>query len=357
MEDINRDKGSTRRASAWQRLLAKSWVRPSELTEHGIDPLELEPVTDLFPMRINPYFRSLIHKADDPIGRQVIPVRAELEDGASPLDPLDEEQQSPVPCVIHRYPQRVVFLVSNQCAVYCRFCMRKRRTAGIAQVSAEDLAEGLDYITRRAEINEVILSGGDPLMLSDERLSGILTALRRIPHVRLLRIHTRMPCVLPQRITTRLTRTLARYQPLYVNIHFNHPAEITAEAQKACKRLADAGIALGSQTVLLAGVNDDPAVLARLMMQLLTIRVKPYYLHQLDRVRGTAHFRVPLERAIELSAGLRGRLSGMAVPHLMIDLPEGGGKVALPPDAVIEKGTDCWWIRNWEGRRYAYALR
>jgi lysine 2,3-aminomutase len=351
------DARSPGRSADWRRLLATGCVRSTDLTCGGIDAAQLAAVTARFPMRINAYFNSLIHSADDPLGRQVIPAPAELEDGAAPLDPLGEEQQSPASHVIHRYPQRAVLLVSNQCAVYCRFCTRKRRMTGAAQVPPEAIAQGLAYIAGQTEINEVVLSGGDPLMLPDDRLLDILTALRRIPHVRLLRIHTRMPCVLPQRITTRLARALARYQPLYINIHFNHATEITAPVQAACARLADAGIALGSQTVLLKGVNDHPAVLARLMFHLLEIRVRPYYLHQLDRVQGTAHFQVPLERALELVATLRGPLSGLAVPHLMIDLPGGGGKIALTPDMIIERTDDCWWFRNWQGRRYAYACR
>ncbi len=351
------EKKTTSRSTGWRTLLAEDGALPAALARCGADHSQLKPVTDVFPMRINTYFRSLIQTADDPLGRQVIPAPAELEDAAAPLDPLDEEHQSPTPCVIHRYPRRVVFLVSNQCAVYCRFCMRKRRTAGGRQVPAALLAEGMQYIARRTDIDEVILSGGDPLMLPDNRLLHILEALRRIPHIRVLRIHTRMPGVLPQRITRRLARALARFQPLYVNIHFNHPDELTPASEEACRRLADAGIALGSQTVLLRGVNDDPAVLARLMMRLLSIRVRPYYLHQLDHVRGTAHFRVPLEHARELAASLRGRVSGMAVPHFAVDLPGGGGKVALLPDAVIEEGDACWWIRNWQGRRYAYPMR
>jgi lysine 2,3-aminomutase len=344
-------------SSHWRRLLATGGMRGTDSTCGGIAPGQLEQVTAVFPMRINTYFHSLIRSADDPLGRQVIPAPEELDDGAAPLDPLGEEQQSPASHVIHRYPQRVVFLVSNQCAVYCRFCTRKRRMTGAAQVSPEAIAEGLAYIAGQSEINEVILSGGDPLMLPDNRLLDILAALHRIPHVKLLRIHTRMPCVLPQRITNRLAHSLARYQPLYINIHFNHAAEITKPVEKACARLADCGIALGSQTVLLKGVNDDPAVLACLMLKLLEIRVRPYYLHQLDRVRGTAHFQVPLERALELVATMRGCLSGMAVPHLMIDLPDGGGKIALVPEMITAKTDDHWWFRNWQGRRFAYACR
>ncbi|MBR9979501.1 MAG: KamA family radical SAM protein [Desulfatitalea sp.] len=307
-----------------------------------------------FPMRINPYFYSLIKSPDDPLGRQVIPSPEELQDLTGCADPLAEERQSPAPQVIHRYPGRVVLLVSEQCAVHCRFCMRKRRVAGEARITRTLLDRALTYIRRQSDIHEVILSGGDPLMLNDEALGGILTDLRAMGHVRRLRIHTRIPSVLPQRVTPALAALLATFHPLYVNIHFNHSAEITPAAAEACRLLADAGIPLGSQTVLLKGVNDDPDVLTALMEDLLGVRVKPYYLHLLDRVPGTRHFQVPIERGLALLAALRGPLSGMGMPHLMVDLPGGGGKVALTPDAIVEKGPDRWRIRNWQSRVYRY---
>jgi lysine 2,3-aminomutase len=320
----------------------------------GIDPQRLTAVVNTFPMRINSYFLSLIRSKDDPLGRQVIPAPEELEDMGAPLDPLTEEKQSPSPLVIHRYPRRVVFLVSNQCAVYCRFCTRKRLSAGKEQITATQIDRGLRHIADLRQIDEVVLSGGDPLMIDDHRLMETLSALRDMPHIKILRIHTRMPCVLPQRITARLGRSLSRFRPLYINIHFNHPDEITASVEKACGLLADSGLPLGSQTVLLNGVNDDPSILAQLMTRLLSINVRPYYLHQLDRVRGTSHFQVPLERSLELVASLRGHLSGLAVPHFMVDLPSGGGKVALTPDAVAAKGEKGWWFRNWRGDLICY---
>lgn len=307
-------------------------------------------------MRINSYFLSLIASADDPLGKQVIPAPIELTDLECSEDPLAEEAQSPVSQVIHRYPNRVAFLVSNQCAVYCRFCTRKRRLGHVAQVSAVRLVAGLDYIAGHPMINEVILTGGDPLMLDDERLLNIIQALRRIPHVRILRIHTRIPVALPQRISPALVRALSEYHPLFINIHVNHPAELSPDARTACALMADAGIPLGSQTVLLKGINDDPVILAALMEKLLSLRVRPYYVHQLDRVPGTAHFHVPLERSILLINSLRGPLSGMAIPHLMVDLPQGGGKVALTAGAVVHKGHRYWQMRNWQGRIYDYPL-
>jgi lysine 2,3-aminomutase len=307
-------------------------------------------------MRITPYFLDLIQRSDGALGRQVIPDPAELEDRCQQTDPLTEEQQSPAPLIIHRYPRRVIFLVSNQCAIYCRFCMRKRRVGMQHPVKPDDLRQALNYIRNCHEINEVVLSGGDPLMLGDEELTETLAALRRIAHVRVLRLHTRVPCAWPERITQRLARRLAAFHPLYINIHFNHPDEITPQAAVACSLLADAGMALGSQTVLLRGVNDRSEVLSQLFETLLGIRVKPYYLHQIDRVRGTAHFQVPLARSLELAAGLRGGISGMAVPHFVIDLPGGGGKIELLGDAIVEKQAEYWLIRNFQGRIFRYPL-
>ncbi len=311
---------------------------------------------DAFSMRINPYFLSLIRSADDPLGRQVIPCADELVDADGSTDPLAEECHSPAPQVIHRYPGRVVLLVSNQCAVHCRFCMRKRR-ADRVQVPRSFVDQGLAYIRNQPRINEVILSGGDPLMLDDASLLAILRSLRQIAHVRLLRIHTRIPGALPQRVTHALAAALASLHPLYMNIHFNHPAEITSEAAAACRLLADAGIPLGSQTVLLKGVNDQPRVLLELMETLLTLRVRPYYLHQLDRVPGSAHFQVPITRSLALLDTLRGPLSGMGIPHLMVDLPGGGGKVALTPEAIVAKNSEQWHIRNWRGEVFVYPCK
>ncbi len=318
------------------------------------DGQALAQVAARFPMKIDPYFLGLIRSADDPLGRQVIPHPDELLDAAGTEDPLAEEHQSPAPQILHRYPHRVVFLVSSRCAVHCRFCMRKRRVAAGPQVPAAMIEAGLDYIRAHPEINEVILSGGDPLMLADDRLLSILQALRRIGHLRWLRLHSRMPIVQPQRVTPELARLLARFHPLYLNIHCNHPAEITPQSAAACGLLADAGIALGSQSVLLRGVNDAAESLKALFEGLLAIRVKPYYLHQLDRVPGTAHFQVPLTVGLELMAALRGRLSGLAIPHYMIDLPGGGGKIALTPEAVVERHPAHWRVRNWQGKIYDY---
>lgn len=340
----------------WKALLAESLTTAGQLADRfGIAADKLAPVIKSFPMRINPYYLSLIREPGDPIWRQAVPDPLELNDAAGMADPLCEEATSPVPGLIHRYPDRVVLLATEQCAMFCRFCMRKRR---VGSMTWEDRLDAtVDYLTRTPAVREVVLSGGDPFMLDDGVLARLLVRLRAIAHVRLLRIHSRMPCTLPQRVTDDLVRVLQDAQPLYLNIHFNHPGEITARVREACRRLADAGIPLGSQTVLLKGVNDDPAVMHRLMETLLAMRVRPYYIHQLDRVCGTAHFRVPVERGLAILQHLRGRISGMGVPHYMIDLPGGGGKVPLIPAYIVEKQPDHWVLRNFEGRTFHYPLR
>ena len=338
----------------WKALLAESVTSIEALAgrfDLSFEPLE--PVIHSFPMRINPYYLSLIRRPGDPIWRQAVPDSAELADDAGTQDPLCEEALSPVPGLIHRYPDRVVLLVSQQCAMVCRFCMRKRRVGA----EMDRIATGLDYLRRTPAVHEVILSGGDPLMLDDGHLARLLESIREINHVSLIRVHSRMPCTLPHRITDDLARLLRTFHPLYLNAHFNHPDEITDRSREACARLADAGIPLGSQTVLLRGVNDNAAVMHRLMEMLLTMRVRPYYLHQVDRVCGTAHFQVPPETGLSIMAHLRGRLSGMGVPHYMVDLPGGGGKVPLTPDYVVEKRPDHWILRNFEGRHFDYPIK
>jgi lysine 2,3-aminomutase len=312
---------------AWEKSLTKSVTSPEELSGlFRVDPSGLSGVVARYPMRITPYYLGLIEEPGDAIWRQCVPDRAELADLFQSPDPLDEERLSRVPGLIHRYPDRVVWIVSSACAVYCRFCMRKRGV-GCQGMEQAPLEEAIAYIASRPEIRDVILSGGDPLMLSDERLDAILTALRRIRHVEMVRIGTRVPVTLPERITPKLVRMLKRHHPLYVNTHFNHPREVTAQSAAACARLADAGIPLGNQTVLLKGVNDDPLVMRSLMQRLLAIRVRPYYIHQMDLVKGTAHFRTRVAQGVAVMEALRGHTSGMATPHYVIDLPGGKGKV------------------------------
>lgn len=340
----------------WQRLLQESITRPGDLTRRfGIDSRPLDEVAERYPMRVNPYYLRLIRSVGDPIWRQAVPSEEELDNRSCYDDPLEEENQSPVPNLVHRYPDRVLFLVCSECAMYCRFCTRKRKVGGENMViTRETIEDGLAYIRSRPEIRDVILSGGDPLLLADERLDWILRELRSIPTVEIIRIGTRVPVVLPQRITPALVRTLRRYHPLYINTHFNHPDEITESSARACSRLADAGIPLGNQTVLLRGVNDDPAVMKRLMQKLLAIRVKPYYIYQADMVKGTDHFRTTVEEGIEIIRALRGHTSGMGVPAFVIDAPGGGGKIPLLPDYLQSLGEQVL-LKNYLGESYAYA--
>jgi len=315
---------------------------------------EVSSVASVYPFRVSPSYAALIRTPGDPIWLQCVPDLREMEDDDQHPDPLAEGALSPVPGLIHRYPDRVVLLVSNQCPMFCRFCMRKRHVGGgDAPLSREALDKALAYIAATPAIRDVILSGGDPLMLDDASLRYILSQLRAISHVSIIRIGTRIPVTLPERITPDLCDLLKRFHPLYVNTHFNHPAEITDASAKACTLLADAGIPLGNQTVLLAGVNDRVETMRELMTGLLEIRVKPYYIHQMDLVKGTAHFRTPVETGLDIVRGLRGFVSGMAVPHYVIDLPDGKGKVPILPDGVEREG-DMLILRNYRGERITY---
>ncbi|MBW6512277.1 MAG: KamA family radical SAM protein [Desulfuromonadaceae bacterium] len=340
----------------WQRLLQRSVTRPGDLTrQYGIDSRPLEAVAEQYPMRVNPYYASLIKSVDDPIWRQAVPSVQEVQDMVCPADPLDEENQSPVPNLVHRYPDRALFLVCSECAMYCRFCTRKRKVGGEHMVvNRETIVAGLDYLRAHTEIRDVIVSGGDPLLLSDEKLDWILGELRAIRHIEIIRIGSRVPVVLPQRITLGLIRVLRKYHPLYINTHFNHPDEITATAAKACARLADIGIPLGNQTVLLRGVNDTPAVIKLLMQKLLAIRVRPYYIYQADMVQGTDHFRTSVEEGIEIIRALRGHTSGLGVPAYVIDAPGGGGKIPLLPDYLQSIGAEVV-LKNYRGDTYTYT--
>lgn len=317
-------------------------------------PSNLNPVSARYPVRLTDYYAGLIKHPNDAIWKQCMPDARELEDDSQCPDPLDESGLSPVPGLIHRYPDRVVLLVSNRCPVYCRFCMRKRLVgSGDAPMGEEDLRNALNYIAAHSSIHDVILSGGDPLMLDDCSLAHILSGLRAIPHVAIIRIGTRIPVTFPERVTPELCRLLRTFHPLYINTHFNHPDEITDDSEAACARLADAGIPLGNQTVLLKGVNDSVETMRRLMTGLLRLRVRPYYLHQMDLVRGTAHFRTSVRTGLEIMRGLRGHISGLAVPHYVIDLPGGKGKVALLPDDVEIRGTTLL-LRTYTGELVTY---
>lgn len=315
---------------------------------------ELEETISHFPMSITPYYLSLIDADDcrnDPVFRQAFPSPSELVTYPCDMaDPLAEDKDSPAPHVTHRYPDRVLFHISNVCAMYCRHCTRKRKVGDVDYIpDRATILEGLDYIRGNPQIRDVLLSGGDPFMLSDEYLDWILTELNRIPHVELIRIGTRTPVVLPYRITDNLVRMLRKHHPIWINTHFNHPREVTTSARTALAKLADAGIPLGNQTVLLAGVNDCPRIMKRLVHKLVQNRVRPYYLYQCDLSEGLSHFRTPVGKGIEIVESLIGHTTGFAVPTYVIDAPGGGGKIPVMPNYLISWSTNKVILRNFEG--------
>jgi lysine 2,3-aminomutase len=312
------------------------------------------------PLGITPYYASLLDSDNpyQPLRLTVVPVNGEyIRMPGETGDPLGEDVHSPVPGLVHRYPDRVLFLTTGFCAVYCRYCTRSRMVGhpcGEYRFSTEQWERAAAYIEATPTIRDVLLSGGDPLTLSDSRLAWLLARLRRIPHVDLLRIGTKVPAVLPQRITPALVRLLRRFHPLWMSLHFTHPDELTPEVRQACERLADAGLPLGSQTVLLARVNDDINTIKLLMHELLKIRVKPYYLYQCDPISGSGHFRTPVEKGLEIIRGLRGFTTGYAVPTYVIDTPGGGGKIPLQPNYVLGREGNDLLLKNYEGRVYRY---
>jgi lysine 2,3-aminomutase len=340
----------------WVDILKDSVTRPEQLLERfRVDIEPIKRVAEVYPMFISRYYFNLIEEVDDPLWKQCVPSPLELEDPYGHEDPLNEEVMSPVPGLVHRYPDRVLMCVSNSCATYCRFCTRKRKVGKpVINFSDEIYLAQIKYVKENPRIRDVLLSGGDPFMLPDEKIEFLLKKLRRIPHVEIIRIGTRVPCTLPQRITPRLCRMLKKYHPLYVNVHFEHPREITEEAERACGLLADAGIPLGNQSVLLRGVNDSPEVMKELCQKLLKIRVRPYYLFQMDPVKGTYHFRTRVEVGIKIIESLVGWTSGLAVPRFVIDAPGGGGKIPVEPNYVISIDDDKVVLRNYEGKIFIY---
>ena len=341
----------------WKELLSKGLTDVEELNSIcrcDIDVEEIKAVIKKYPMKINPYYLSLIRKKDDPIWKQCVPDKMELMDPTGLVDPLHEDIDSPVPGLTHRYPDRVLLLVSNQCAMYCRFCTRKRKVGvPYKAMTKKQLAVAIDYIKEHKEIRDVVLSGGDPLLLPTSSLQRILSEIRKIKHVQIIRIGTRVPCTLPQRITKELCDMLQSYQPLYINTHFNHPREITKEVRKACEMLSDAGIPVGNQSVLLKGVNDTPKIMKDLVQKLLMIRVKPYYIYQADLTKGTNHFRTKVKAGLDIIKGLVGFTSGMCVPHYIIDCPGGGGKIPVLPKYAEHKETGVK-LKNYEGKVFWY---
>ena len=311
-----------------------------------------------FHMGITPYYAALMDPEDPtcPIRQQSVPTMGELLVSPADLeDPLAEDRDMPVPGITHRYPDRVLFYITHNCPVYCRHCTRKRKVADPTSAAAKAQVEsGLAYIEQHAEVRDVVISGGDPLSLSDDRLDYILGRLRAIPHVEIFRLGTRNLVTLPQRITSDFVAMLRRHHPVYVNTHFNHPKECTAEAFEAARRLADAGCVLGNQMVLLKGLNDDPRIVMDLNHRLLMMRIRPYYIYQCDLAKGISHFRTSVEAGRKIMRALRGHTSGLAVPQFVVDAPGGGGKVPVNPDYVVRHEGKKWVFRNYAGKEYTY---
>ncbi|MEZ6037340.1 MAG: KamA family radical SAM protein [Planctomycetota bacterium] len=314
---------------------------------------------DRLPVGITPYYASLMDPNDPQEGlrRTMVPVGAETIESPIELeDPLAEDADMPVPGLVHRYPDRVLFLVTSFCAVYCRYCTRSRLVGktGEYHFNQAQYQAAIDYIARTQTIRDVLISGGDPLTMADDRIEWLLSRLRAIPHVEFIRIGSKVPAVLPQRITPELVAILRKYHPFWMSIHFTHPNEVTPEVAEACGRLADAGIPLGSQTVLMKGVNDDVATMKSLMHALLKIRVRPYYIYQMDPIPGSAHFRTPIEKGIEIIEGLRGHTTGYAVPQYVIDAPGGGGKLPIQPQYIVGREGNYVILRNYAGETFRY---
>lgn len=348
--------------SSWKWQIKNSITNIKQL-EHlaNLSENEVKPIIDFndsLPLRITPYYASLISDNDpnQPLRRTVIPTLDELilsEGEAS--DPLSEGHDSPVQNIVHRYPDRALFLVTGFCSTYCRYCTRSHMVAkDKCHFGIESFKEGLQYIREHTEIRDVLISGGDALTMPDTHIEYLLSSLKQIPHLEFIRIGTKVPVVLPQRITKSLVSILKKYHPLWMSIHFTHPDEITPEVKEACERLADAGIPLGSQTVLLKGINDNIETMRSLVHNLLKIRVRPYYLYQCDPILGSSHFRTPVEKGLEIIKGLRGFTSGYAIPHYVIDAPGGGGKIPLLPEYYIGREGNYVILKNFEDKIFKY---
>ena len=357
----------------WKEVTEREWNDWRWQLRHRITTVEqMEEIVHLTPeetegiknskgrlaMAVTPYFASLMDatNAACPIRRQAIPRVEECHLSKNDMvDPCGEDKDSPVPGLVHRYPDRVLLLVTDQCAVYCRYCTR-RRLVGTNErsITQGNFEEALKYLKSHRKVRDVLLSGGDPLLLENERLEELLSRLRAIPHIELLRIGTRVPVSLPQRVTTGLVRMLKKYHPLMMSIHFTHPKEITDAVRRACGELADAGIPLGSQTVLLKGINDKPYIMKKLVQELLKIRVRPYYIYQCDLATGTEHFRTSVATGIQIIEKLRGHTTGYAVPTYVVDAPGGGGKIPLGPVYLVSRAKGRVVLKNYEGKMFEY---
>jgi lysine 2,3-aminomutase len=326
----------------------------ADVAEREINVDALQPAFDNFQMRITPAALDLIKQPGDAMWNQYIPTMQELDVRDGVIDSLDEDGDSPVPNITHRYPDRALFLVSPVCASYCRFCTRRRKVGDAEKIPLNQYESAFEYLAAHTEIRDVILSGGDPMMLSDRRLEYIFQRLRAIPHIEIIRIGSRITSHLPERITPEFCEMVKKYHPVYMNTHFDHPSELTPATVAALGRLADAGVPLGCQTVLLRGVNDDPGIMKDLMQKLMKARVRPYYIYMADQVAGGEHFRTTVQKGLEIIQALRGHTSGLAVPHFVIDAPGGGGKVPLLPEYVEQITDDEVVFRNYEGKRFVY---
>ena len=357
----------------WREVSEKEWNDWRWQLRHRITTLEqLREIIDLtteeiegirhskgrLALAVTPYFASLMDPVNPncPIRRQAIPRIEERHLSKNDMvDPCGEDKDSPVPGLVHRYPDRVLLLVTDQCAVYCRYCTRRRLVGNNERsITQGNFEEVLKYLKSHRKVRDVLLSGGDPLLLENERLEEILSRLRALPHIELLRIGTRAPVTLPQRITGGLVRMLKRYHPLMISIHFTHPKEITDTVKRACSELADGGIPLGSQTVLLKGINDKPYIMKKLVQELLKIRVRPYYIYQCDLATGTEHFRTSVATGIQIIEKLRGHTTGYAVPTYVVDAPGGGGKIPVEPVYLVSRGKGKVVLRNYEGKVFEY---
>jgi lysine 2,3-aminomutase len=345
--------------SDWQKILKEGSVDSLEklADKFGRDVIDVEalrPAFENFQMRITPAALDQIKAVGDPMWNQYVPTTKELDIVDGVIDSLDEDADSPVPNITHRYPDRVLFLVSPVCASYCRFCTRRRKVGDPEKIPLNQYESAFQYIREHPEVRDVILSGGDPMMLSDRRIEYILQNLRAIPHVEIIRLGSRITSHLPERITPEFCDMVQKYHPIYMNTHFNHPSELTEASKAALDRLSRAGVVLGCQTVLLKDVNDSPEVMMKLMHELLKARVRPYYIYMADQVAGGEHFRTQVQKGLEIVKALRGWTSGLAVPHFVIDAPGGGGKVPLLPEYVEEITDDEVIFRNYEGKRFTY---
>lgn len=319
---------------------------------------EIEKCLKLFRMAITPYYASLIdpNNPNDPIRMQSVPsIKETYVCDDDLLDPLNEEHDSVVPHIVHRYPDRVLFLTTFKCSMYCRHCTRRRLVGEEDNIISEDeLKVALDYIKQHSEIRDVLISGGDPLVMATSKLEHIVASIRAIPHVDIIRIGTRVPVVMPMRITDELLNMLKKYHPIWINTHFNHPNEITPDSTRACEAIVNAGIPLGNQSVLLKGINDKPEIMKDLLIKLVHMRVRPYYLYQCDLSKGISHFRTSVETGVEIMHSLQGFISGYAVPKYVIDAPKGGGKIPVNYEYVISKDDKEIVLENWKGEKYTY---